>query len=137
MRDQIGISLTMKRLVSALSTAFGLIATILAGIGLYGIMAFHVARRTKETGIGMALGVQRSGVHRLILKEAGILAITGVAAGIPFALTLSHSSKCLLFQIEPTNPTSYTGSALFLPTIALTASLLPVRHIDPIASLPH
>ena len=68
---------------------------------------------------------------------AGIVAITGVAAGIPFALTLSHSSKCLLFQIEPTNPTSYTGSALFLPTIALTACLPPVCHIDPIASLPH
>ena len=135
MRDQIGISLTMKRLLSVLSTAFGLIATIPAGIGLYGIMAFHVARRTKETGIGMALGVQRSGVHRLILKEAGILAITGVAAGIPFALTLSHYSMSRLFQIEPTNPTANTGAALFLPTIALTATRMPARRIDPIATL--
>ena len=72
----------MERLVSVLCTAFGLIATIPAGIGLYGIMAFHVAGRTKENGIGIALGVQRSDVHRLIMKEAGILAIAGVAIGI-------------------------------------------------------
>ncbi|MFN0106654.1 MAG: ABC transporter permease [Bryobacteraceae bacterium] len=140
MRDQIDVSLTMERLVTALCTAFGLIATILAGIGLYGIMAFHVARRTREIGIRTALGARRSHVYRLILKEASGLAIGGVALGVPLAVTLSQYSKTLLFGIEPTNPLTYAGAALFLLTIALIASLLPARRasrIDPITSLRH
>jgi predicted permease len=140
MRDQIDISLTMERLVSVLCTAFGLIATILAGIGLYGIMAFHVARRTREIGIRMALGAQRSDVHRLVLKEASLLAISGGLRGIPLAMAASHFSKTLLFGIEPTNPIIYIGTALFLLTVALTASLLPAlraSRIDPMSSLRH
>jgi len=140
MREQIDISLTMERLVSVLCTAFGAIATLLAGVGLYGIMAFHVARRTREIGIRMALGAQRSDVHRLVLKEATVLAVSGVAIGIPLALTLSHFSKSMLFQIEPTNPATYIGAALFLLTVALTASLIPAlraSRIDPISALRH
>jgi predicted permease len=140
MRDQIDISLTMERLISVLCVAFGLIATLLAGVGLYGIMAFHVERRTREIGIRMALGAQRADVHRLILTEASQLAISGVAIGIPLALILGRYSKSLLFKIEPTNPWTYAGTALFLLTIALAASLLPARRasrIDPITSLRH
>jgi predicted permease len=140
MRDQIDVSLTMERLISVLCTAFGLIATILAGVGLYGIMAFHVARRTREIGIRMALGAQRADVHRLVLKEATALALTGVAAGIPLAILLSNYTKTLLFEIEPTNPWTYAGTALFLLTVALIASLLPAlraSRIDPTTALRH
>ena len=140
MRDQIDVSLTMERLITVLCTAFGLIATILAGVGLYGIMAFHVARRTREIGIRMALGAQRADVHRLVLKEATALAITGVAIGIPLAIALSNYTKTLLFEIEPTNPWTYAGTALFLLTVALVASLLPAlraSRIDPTTALRH
>ncbi len=140
MRDQIDVSLTMERMLSVLCAAFGLIATILAGVGLYGIMAFHVARRTREIGIRMALGAQRSDVHRLVLREATVLALTGVAAGIPLAVGLSNYTKTLLFEIEPTNPWTYAGTALFLLTVALIASLLPAlraSRIDPTTALRH
>ncbi len=140
MRDQIDISLTMERLVSVLCTAFGAIATLLAGIGLYGIMAFHVVRRTREIGIRMALGARRADVHRLVMKEAAILAVTGILIGIPLAVGLSRYTKTLLFGIEPTNPVTYLGTAAFLLTIALLASLLPARRatrIDPLTSLRH
>ncbi|MBI2685975.1 MAG: ABC transporter permease [Acidobacteria bacterium] len=140
MRDQIDVSLTMERVVSALCASFGLIATILAGIGLYGIMAFHVARRTKEIGIRMALGAPRGAVHRLVLGEAAVLALTGVAIGVPLAVVLSKYAKSLLFRIEPNDPWTYAGTALFLLTIALGASLIPAlraSRIDPIRSLRH
>lgn len=140
MRDQIDISLTMERIVSILCAAFGIIATLLAGIGLYGVMAFHVARRTREIGIRMALGAQRADVHRLVLKEASVLAITGVLIGVPLAITLSHYAKSLLFEIEPANPVIYLLTALFLLAVALIASFLPARRasrIDPTTALRH
>ena len=139
-RDQIDVSLTLERLVSVLCTAFGFIATILAAVGLYGIMAFHVARRTREIGIRMALGAQRRDVHRLVLKEAAVLALSGVAIGIPLALFLSRFSKSMLFEIEPNSPAIYLGTALFLLSIALLASLFPAlraSRIDPVTSLRH
>lgn len=140
MRDQIDVSLSMERLISILCTAFGLIATILAGVGLYGIMAFHVARRTREIGIRMALGAQRADVHRMVMREATALALAGVAVGIPLAIALGHYSKSLLFEIEPTNPWTYAGTAVFLLSVALVASLLPAlraSRIDPTTALRH
>jgi predicted permease len=140
MREQVDVSLTIERVVSVLCTAFGIIATILAAIGLYGVMAFHVARRTREIGIRMALGAQRSDVHRLVLQEAAMLAVAGVAIGVPLAVGLSRYSKSLLFEIEPTNPVIYVGTAMFLLAVALTASLLPAlraSRIDPVTSLRH
>jgi putative ABC transport system permease protein len=138
MREQIDVSLTLERLITVLCTAFGVIATVLAAVGLYGIMAFHVARRTREIGIRMALGAQRADVHRLVLREAAVLAGTGVAVGVPLALALSKYTKTLLFQIEPNNPATYAGTAAFLLAMALAASLLPARRatrIDPITTL--
>lgn len=140
MRDQIDISLTLERLITVLCTTFGLIATLLAGVGLYGIMAFHVERRTREIGIRMALGAQRGDVHWLVLAEASQLAFSGVAIGIPLAVVLGRYSKSLLFKIEPTDPWTFAGTALFLLVVTLGASLLPARRasrIDPIASLRH
>jgi predicted permease len=140
MHDQIDISLTLERLISILCTAFGLIATILAAIGIYGVMAFHVVRRTREIGIRMALGAQRSDVHRLVLKEASGLAIGGVLLGLPLALAGSRYTQALLYGIEPANPLTYAGTAGFLLAVALSASLLPARRasrIDPLTSLRH
>jgi len=140
MEDQIDVSLTMERFVSVLCMAFGLIATLLAGVGLYGVMAFHVARRTREIGIRMALGAQRGDVLRLVLREATILAGAGVALGIPLALALGRLAKALLFEIEPTDVATYAGSALFLFAVAMAAGFLPARRaarIDPMSSLRH
>lgn len=140
MRDQIDVSLTMERMISILCAAFGLIATVLAGIGLYGIMAFHVARRTREIGIRMALGAQRGDVHRMVMREATVLTVIGVLVGIPLAVGLSVYTKTLLFEIEPTNPWTYVGTAVFLLSVALVASLLPAlraSRIDPTTALRH
>jgi predicted permease len=140
MQDQIDIALTLERVISVLCTAFGVIATLLAAIGLYGVMAYHVLRRTREIGIRMALGAQRADVHRLVLKEAAYLAAGGVLLGIPLALAFSRYTKTLLFGIEPANPLTYAGTAAFLLAVALTASLIPARRasrIDPLTSLRH
>lgn len=87
--------------MAALSTAFGVIAAVMACIGLYGIMSYAVARRTKEIGIRMALGATRGGVVWMILRESLALAACGIVVSIPFALLLGQVTKALLYGVEP------------------------------------
>lgn len=138
MDEQIEISLGMERLITQLCTAFGAIATLLAGVGLYGVMAFHVARRTREIGIRMALGAQSGGVLRMVIGEAAVLALGGVAIGLPAALWLARITKTMLYGVAGDNAWVYAGSAAFLLTVAVSASMIPARRaarVDPIRAL--
>ena len=138
MQQQIEISLTLERVVSTLCAAFGFIATFMAAIGLYGVMAFHVSRRTREIGIRMALGAQKADVLQLVLREACVLTAIGVGLGVPAAVALGGFTKQVLYGIEPNNIGVYAGSAALLLATAITASLIPARRaskVDPIRAL--
>ena len=138
MQSQATLSLLVERAVAALSIAFGVLATVLAAIGLYGVMSFAVTSRTREIGIRMALGAERGSVLWLVLGEVALLAGIGVAAGVPLAIALSSLVKAQLFGLSPTDPMSMGTAALLLALVALAAGYLPARRatrVDPMLAL--
>lgn len=135
---QLDETLVTERLVGMLSTGFGLLATLLAGIGLYGVMAFVVARRTKEVGIRMALGARQREVLWMVMKEVLLLLAIGLAIGLPAALGLGRFVAAQLYGIQATDPWIATGSMLVLIFVAGMAGLIPAHRasrIDPILAL--
>jgi predicted permease len=133
-------SLFIERMVAALSVAFGGLATLLAAIGLYGVMSFTVARRTREIGIRMALGAERSSVLWLVLKEVALMVGIGVAVGLPVALALSRVVQSQLFDLSGHDPVALLAAAAILSVVALAAGYLPARRatrVDPMLALRH
>ena len=136
--NQLDETLNAERLIATLSTAFGVLATLLAAVGLYGVMAFVVARRTKEIGLRMALGAQRGNVIWMVLLESLVLLAVGLAIGVPVALGLSHYVSAQLFGVKPTDVWTVLGALAILAAVAAGAGLLPARRasaIDPIQAL--
>jgi predicted permease len=138
LENQLDETLTTERLIATLSAAFGALATLLAAVGLYGVMAFVVARRTKEIGLRMALGAQQGTVIWLVLKEVLILLVGGLAIGVPAAYLLSRYVSTQLFGVQPADvPTALLAVAV-LGAVALAAGFIPARRasvIDPITAL--
>jgi ABC-type antimicrobial peptide transport system permease subunit len=125
-------------MVAALSVAFGALATVLAAIGLYGVMSYAVARRTREIGIRMALGAERRGVLWLVLKEVAVLAVVGVIGGLAGAFYLTRRVEAQLFGVAPNDPLTLAAAVIMLLLVALLAGLIPARRatgIDPILAL--
>ncbi len=138
MDKQVQRSLMNERLVSTLSAAFGALALVLACIGLYGILAYTVARRTSEIGIRMALGATRSGTVWLILREALLLAGSGIVLGMPAVVLLGRASKALLYGVEAVDIPSLTGALFVLLVFAALAGIVPslrAGRLDPMAAL--
>ena len=136
--DEIEESLVQERLVTWLSAAFGLLATLLAALGLYGVLAFSVARRTREIGIRVALGAQRRDVFKLIISHGMILVAIGVALGLAASIAISRLIATLLFGITPTNAPTFALAAAGLLLVALLACYLPARRatkVDPLVAL--
>jgi predicted permease len=135
---QLDDTLGTARLIALLSGAFGVLATLLAAMGLYGVMAFVVARRTKEIGLRMALGAQRSEVVWMVMKEALTLVGLGLAVGVPCAYFLSRYVSSQLFSVMPTDIWTALSALAILAAVAAGAGLLPARRasgIDPIRAL--
>ena len=135
---QISRSLTTERLVASLSAVFGSLATLLAVIGPYGVMAFTVARRTREIGIRMALGALQGDVIRMVMREVLMLIGAGIAVGIPLALALGGLVRSQLYGLDPHDPATVIASTLALATAAAVAGFIPARRasrIDPMHSL--
>jgi predicted permease len=131
-------SLFIERMVAALAVAFGLLATLLAAIGLYGVMSYSVARRTREIGIRMALGAERASVLWLVLRDVTTMVIAGVAIGLPIALTLSRVVQSQLFELSAHDPIALVASAAVLTLVGLVAGYLPARRatrVDPMRAL--
>jgi ABC-type antimicrobial peptide transport system permease subunit len=129
-----------ERLMSTLSVFFGLLALLLACIGLYGLLSYAITSRTNEIGIRMALGAQRLDVFWLILREALLLVIVGVVAGLPLIFAVTRLTATLLFGLTPTDPVSLFLAALLLLAVALVASSLPARRatrVDPLVAFRH
>jgi predicted permease len=138
MEKHIEQTLLRERLVATLSTAFGTVALALASIGLYGILAYAVTRRTNEIGIRMALGATRSGVVLMILREGFALAGGGILIGVPVALAIGQVAKALLYSVEPFDPFALVSAALLLLALAGVAAVLPGRRaslLDPSTAL--
>ncbi|HXI42883.1 MAG TPA: ABC transporter permease [Bryobacteraceae bacterium] len=136
--EQISNSLTTERLVASLSAVFGFLATLLATIGLYGVMAYTVARRTREIGIRMALGAGGPSVAWLIMKEVLMLLAIGIAIALPAALGLTRLVQSQLYGIKPNDPISLTLATLGIAAVALLAGYVPAyraTRIDPIRAL--
>jgi putative ABC transport system permease protein len=116
----------------------GLIAMLLAGVGLYGVMAYSVSQRTREIGIRMALGADPRGVLRMVMRRGLLLALSGIAAGLAMALAAAPQIAPLLYHVSPLDPVSMAGAALFLIVVAALASLIPAlraTRVDPILAL--
>ena len=131
-------SLLRERLMAILSGMFGGLALLLASIGLYGLLSYGVASRTNEIGIRMTLGASTRSVLSLVLREAIILVLIGIAAGIPLVLLVSRFASTLLFQLSPRDPVSLLIAGLVLLFVALLAGYIPARRatkVDPLVAL--
>ena len=138
MDEQITNSLNTERLTASLSAAFGLLATLLAAIGLYGVMAYTVARRTREIGIRMALGAVQGNVIWMVMREVLVLVAIGVGAGVPIAFALMGLVRSQLYGLAPNDPTTLILAAAGLSVVACLAGYVPAwraASVDPIKAL--
>ncbi len=135
---QLQESLLRERLMASLLGGFGFLAGLLATLGLYGVIAYMVARRRNEIGVRIALGAERGQVMGLVFREAILLLSLGIAAGLILALWAGKAAATLLFGLQPDDPVSLVGAAALLTTIALVASYVPARRasaLDPVVAL--
>jgi predicted permease len=138
--EQIEDSISQQRLFATLTAGFGILALILACIGIYGIMAYNVARRTSEIGVRMALGARTRQVLFMILRESSWLAILGIAAGLIAAIALTRFVGNMLYGLKPSDPTTLIAATLILLAVAIAAAYGPARRasrIDPMQALRH
>jgi ABC-type antimicrobial peptide transport system permease subunit len=130
----------IERLFARLSATVAALATLLAAVGLYGVAAFSVARRTREIGVRMALGARRAGIFRLVLRESLALAAGGVLIGAPLALTLGKLLKAQLYGVPPLDLTVSLTAVAALLLVSALAGYLPARRatlISPVSALRH
>ena len=138
-QDEIVIqSLGRQRSLAQLTSSFGLLALLLASIGLYGTMSYAVGQRTREIGIRMALGAERRNVLKMVLREGMLLTIVGIGVGLALGAALTRLISSQLYNLSATDPTTFTVVSLFLAVVALAASYVPARRamrVDPMAAL--
>ena len=135
MEEVVDVTLARPRTISVLLTAFAAIALILAGVGVYGVMAYSVSQRTQEIGVRMALGATAQSVFRLVLGQALKLVAIGVVAGVVVAAALTQMLETLLFQTAPLDPLTFSLTALVLIAVATLASYIPARRSTRIAPI--
>ncbi len=138
MEDQIGVSLSSEHIMAELVSAFGLAAALLAAIGLYGVMAYTVARRTSEIGIRMALGANGRSVAWLVVRESVGMIAAGLGIGVPAALALGRLFRSMLFGVAPNDPWSFIAAVLLLAAAGAAAAYFPARRasrVDPMTAL--
>jgi predicted permease len=135
---QIDDSLIPERLITWLSTVFGLLATLLAAVGLYGVVAFSVTRRTREIGVRIALGASPANVLWLFLKQMAVLVGAGVIIGTGGALAVTRLLSTMLYNVKPADPLAFIAAGAVLVATAALAAYLPARratHVDPMTAL--
>lgn len=135
---QIDELLFKERLIAALSAAFGLLATLLAAVGLYGVTAYSVARRTREIGIRVALGAEKGRLLWMVLKEVLVMTVIGLAIGLPGAYLLGRYIESQLYGLKASDPMVLVGAALLLSLITFLAGLIPAERatrVDPMVAL--
>lgn len=138
--EQIDATLVRERLFAALASGFGVLALILASIGVYGLMAYAVARRTNEIGVRMAIGAQQRQVLTMILREVLVLAAAGIGIGVLAAFGLTRYVRSMLYGLTSSDPVTFGGTMLLLGVVVLAAGWWPAQRasrLDPMAALRH
>ncbi len=136
--EQVNETTFSDRFVTALSLAMGLLAALLAAVGLYGVMAYVVARRTREIGIRMALGASRETIGWLVLREVFRMTAVGVLIGLPAAFGVGWLIQSLLFGVKASDPYVFALTVILLAVVTFLASVLPARkaaRVDPMVAL--
>jgi ABC-type antimicrobial peptide transport system permease subunit len=136
--EQIGFNFRLERLMSRLTSAYGALALVLAAIGLYGVTAYGVARRTREIGVRMALGAGRSDIMKTVLRGPLLQTVTGLAIGLPLALLAGRALATQLYEVGRADPIVLTGATLVLIASAVAAAVLPALRaasVDPTKAL--
>jgi ABC-type antimicrobial peptide transport system permease subunit len=136
--EQFSRNLSSERLFARLSIFFGLLAVLLVATGLYGTLAYKVARRTAEIGVRMALGAQRHQVLWMVMRESLALCIVGVLVGLPAGFAIARFMRSMLFGLEPGDPGTIAASLAAVAVVSLAASLVPARRasgVDPMVAL--
>jgi predicted permease len=138
MRVQLEENLFAERLLSMLTSAFAGLATLLAAVGLYGVLAFNVARRTREIGIRMALGADRRHVRGLVVREIAVMLVLGVAVGLAAAAGAGRLVESVLYGMKPWDPFVYGAATVVLAAVAMVAAYVPARRatrVEPVIAL--
>jgi predicted permease len=138
LEEQVNRSLNTERMLAALSASFGTLALLLSLVGLYGVMSFVVAQRTREIGIRVALGATRPAAVWLVLRDALVMIAAGIAMALPCVWTLGRLVESQLYDVKPTDPAMIATATLILCTAALGAALIPARRasaVDPTEAL--
>jgi predicted permease len=138
METQIAENVTQDRIISTLSLSFAVLATILAAIGLYGVLAYTVAQRTREFGLRMALGADGSAVRGMVMKQVAMMAAIGGLIGLAAAIGIGRLAQSLLFEMEGTDPFVLAGATFALAVVAIGAGFIPAlraSRIDPMNAL--
>jgi predicted permease len=140
MRNRLDQAMASQRTTMALMGVFAALALLLAAIGIFGVIAYMVNRRSLEIGIRMALGAQRRDVLKMVLGQGMILALAGIAIGLGGALGATRALRTLLFEVSPNDPWTLAASAVLFAGVAAAASYIPARraiHVDPMTTLRH
>jgi predicted permease len=136
--QQVRENVFLDRMISTLSAAFAVLATILAAVGLYGVLAYTVAQRTREIGVRMALGADGGNVRRMVLRQVGIMTIIGAVIGLAGAYALGRGAESLLFEMKGHDPVVFVSATILLALVAMGAGLLPAQkaaRTDPMVAL--
>ena len=138
LEEHVDESLGHERLMATLSSFFAGLAVLLACVGLYGVMAYAVTRRTNEIGIRMALGADRAQVLRMILRESALLVAAGIAVGLPVALAAARLISGQLYGLKPADPSTIAGAIFLIAAVGALAGYIPARRatkVDPMVAL--
>ena len=123
----------VDRLLSMLSAGFAALATLLAGIGLYGVLAYNVTQRTRELGLRLALGAPPARLRTMILKQVGVMALIGMGVGLVAAFAVARAAEALLFGLSGRDPLAFVAAFIVLSTVVLAASWVPAWRASRIA----
>jgi predicted permease len=138
MQEQIDDNLTSERVIAILASSFGVLAVLMAAVGLYGVLAYSTAQRTREIGIRIALGAGRASVMRMVLVEVLWLAGISIAVALPASLLLTRAARSQLFGISSSDPLTLVVVTVLVAAVALASALLPARRAaktDPMVAL--
>jgi putative ABC transport system permease protein len=131
-------SIAGDRMMAVLLSAFAFLALALAAVGIFGVLSYTIAQRTRELGVRLALGAQKSDVLTLVVRETTPMVVTGIGIGLGIGLGVTQLMRSILFEIQPTDPVTFIGVPILLALVGLLAALMPARRaarVDPLIAL--
>jgi ABC-type antimicrobial peptide transport system permease subunit len=135
MRERLNDNVYIDRLLTLLSAGFAALATLLAGIGLYGVLAYNVTQRTRELGLRLALGANPPRLRAMVLKQVGVMALVGIGIGLAVAFGLGRAAEAVLFGLSGRDPTIFIAATAVIVAVVLAASWLPAWRASRIAPI--